>query len=72
MKLFYYQPDGHGPASFFVLAASAEEAAIAVNEKRRQEMSRSLAGGYYWGDADFKADDFTAADAGEVIVNDND
>lgn len=74
MKLFYYIPDGHGSASFFVLAASAEDAAKAVNAKRRAEMDGAKhPDEYYWHDRrfEFTAENFEVAEVGEVIDHPN-
>ena len=74
-KLYAWQPDGHGPQSFFVVAASEQEARAAVTAdiKRRRALPPSSPchlndysiGGW---PANF---DLTVADPGTVISNDN-
>lgn len=32
LKLYAFQPDGHGPKSFYVMAISEENARIAINK----------------------------------------
>jgi len=72
MNLYYYQPDGHGPVSFFVLAESAEKAAEYVNKywKPNPGQTRPSDTYSYYAD-DFVTDDFSVAAVGEVIENDN-
>lgn len=72
MKLFFHIPEGHGSASFFVLADSAEAAASAVNATRRAELdSARYPDPLYWHRHDLRAEDFQAAEVGQVIDHPN-
>ena len=75
MKLYFIQPDGHGPTSYFVLANSPQDAAIAINEARRQYATNAC-GGYFqddWGgDGAIQPADLSVAEVGQVLTNDND
>jgi len=71
--MYSWQPDGHGPRSFFVVAASPEEAAHAVNAYRRVELAKGTWPDYYtYGRDDLKPSDFHVSAPGEVIENNND
>lgn len=74
MKLFYLQPEGHGPTSYFVMAETAEQAAAAINAER-SDWAENGSGGYFsdgWGGAGaVKPSDLKEAALGEVITNDN-
>lgn len=73
MKLFYLQPDGHGPASYYVLEETAEQAAHAINAERARLATRS--GGYFtdgWGGAGaVEPSELKEAACGQVLANDN-
>lgn len=75
MNLFYLRPEGHGSASYYVLAASADAAALAINQERARAAA-SLHGGYFqdgWGgDNAVTPDQLSMASVGEVLTNDND
>lgn len=74
MKLFYLQPDGHGPTSYFVMAETAEEAAGAINAERARWAAEGCGGNYGdgWGGADaVQPSDLAVALPGEVLTNDN-
>lgn len=74
MKLFYLQPDGHGPMSYFVMAETAEEAAKAINAERACWAAEGCRGHYSdgWGGVDaVKPSDLAVAAPGEVLTNDN-
>lgn len=66
MTLFYYQPDGHGPKSFFVMAENEKEADIAI----RSHIKRWFLDDYDSGEYDPAF--LERAQVGEVIQNDND
>jgi hypothetical protein len=68
LKLYYCQPDGHGPLSFYVMAQSAGQAVKAVNEYIR---AHSVGDYETDGRKEFSAVDFHAAVEGEVIINAN-
>lgn len=64
MKLYAFQPDGHGEQSFFVMAESEHEAKGFVDayiEANNPDCDR-------WGTDYYK---MTVLDRGEVIENDN-
>jgi hypothetical protein len=72
MKLFAYQPKGFGPASFFVMAESEDEAKASVEEFVRVQSQQDNVN-------DFSAEGFgtdyyklTVLERGQVIMNDND
>lgn len=80
-QLYAFQPNGHGPSSFFVIAESIEDAVVRVKEyARKNEMysgswhgidrpySRAGIFGYTWTNANFN---LTILNPGEVIDNDN-
>lgn len=72
-QLFYWQPEGYGPYSYFVLAISADEAARLINAWRSVER---LAGRDYGvhiesTKQDLLPEDLKMARPGEVVVNDN-
>jgi hypothetical protein len=72
MQLFYYQPDGHGPVSFYVMAESSEAAAAAVNGYRHKVFANNkYPNTYAYGAYDFQPSHFVAAGPGEVVENDN-
>lgn len=78
MKLYAWQPEGHGPQSFFVVAASQQEAQAAV----AAEIQRCLAlprsdpdhlDPYDVGDDRWAEDHrLTIAEPGKVVMNSND
>jgi hypothetical protein len=74
MKLFYLQPDGHGPTSYFVMAETAEDAAAAINAERASWAVEGCGGKFWdgWGDAGaVKSSELKEAAPGEVLTNDN-
>jgi hypothetical protein len=81
MKLFSWQPQGHGEQSFFVVAENEKEASDAVY-KEIQRLLKLSSDDEYLGDEGFYSDsDFsgwgtdyyklTIAEPGVVIRNDN-
>lgn len=74
MKLFYLQPNWHGPTSFFVMAETADQAADAINAERMRH-AKEHCGGYFqdgWGgDGAVRPCDLSVADVGQVLSNDN-
>lgn len=71
MKLYAFQPNGHGQLSFFVMAQSTDEAFEAVDKHIRTEYTRN---GVYTFEADGWGTDYyvlTVVDSGIVIENDN-
>jgi len=74
LKLYAFQPDGHGPYSFFVMAKSEADAREAIEGWRITEgleKDNYNMGGYYDDDDDYDYE-LTVLKEGEVIVNDND
>lgn len=73
MKLYAWQPRGHGQLSFFVCASSEEEARIAVHKAidvfRAQESWRADYETKGWG-TDYY--DLSVVEPGVVITNCND
>jgi len=66
MKLYAWQPDGHGEKSFFVMAENIVEALEAVLDAIKgldEYYSRGFGTDYYT---------LTVAGPGKVILNDND
>lgn len=75
MRLFYLQPEGHGPTSYFVMAETAEEAAKAISAERARWAAEGCRGHYSdgWGGADaVSPSELGVALPGEVLTNDND
>ena len=71
MKLYAFQPKGHGEASFFTIAKSEEEARKVVNKYVKDNYLKNgkldyRAGG--WG-SDYYT--LTVIEEGKVIENDN-
>lgn len=72
LKLFAFQPKGHGEYSFFVMAKKESEAIEAVEKWAESEY------GSYWRDEYFfggwGTDYYTVKvfDRGQVVINDND
>lgn len=66
-KLYAFQPDGHGPYSFFVMASSLDAAKKAV-ENYIKEQSLSGYDSLGW---DTDCYNITVMNEGEVITNDN-
>lgn len=64
VKLFAWQPQGHGELSFFVAARGEEEAREAVDKYIANEQYR--VGG--WGTDYYE---LTVVEVGQVITNDN-
>lgn len=74
MRLFYLQPNGHGPTSYFVLADSADEAAEAINAERARWAAEGCGGQFWdgWGsDGAITALHLSEAVSGQVVSNDN-
>jgi hypothetical protein len=68
MKLFAWQPTGHGPLSFFVMAEDEASARVAVEAFiQAQGLKGYDVGGWDTGDGY----EFTIAEAGQVLINDN-
>ncbi len=72
MKLYAFQPEGHGEASFFTIAKNEEEAKKAVNKHVEDNYLKN-------GKLDNRADGWgsnyytlTVIEEGDVIENDND
>lgn len=68
MKLYSFQPNGHGQLSFFVMAESKENAIAFVD---KYIMENNLKDRYEtdgWGTDYYEC---TATDAGAVVINDN-
>lgn len=73
MKLFAFQPDGHGEQSMFVMAETEEEAKAIVSEHIEKLVHEKR--GYYENDFDGWGTDYylmTVAGPGQVIMNNND
>ena len=79
-QLYAFQPKGHGPSSFFVIAESVEDALIRVAEY----IAKNEIDYYYWRDLNLPyakvlaankrtngAFNLTTLNPGEVIDNDN-
>ena len=75
MNLYYLQPNGHGPTSYFVMASSPEDAAKAINQERAR-VAAEVNGGYFqdhWGgDGAVSPRQLSVAAAGQVLSSDND
>lgn len=72
MKLFAFQPSGHGQASFFTIAADEEEARRVVDRYVRDKYVEDGKLDYMaigWGTEYYRV---TVVDPGQVIENDND
>jgi len=76
MKLYAWQPKGHGEMSFFVMAGSEEQAKIAVQCRIDAELSKQDEDNYFssmdfsgWG-TDYYG--LTVVTAGVVVMNSND
>jgi hypothetical protein len=66
IKLYAWQPDGHGSLSFFVAAGSEAEARAAIQQHIADEkIDNYECGGW---PSDF---DLIVVDVGEVVTNDN-
>jgi hypothetical protein len=71
MKLYAFQPQGHGEQSFFTIAKSEEEAVKAVEryiEKRYKKSNHFPWEAAGWGTDYYK---MTVLEEGEVVENDN-
>jgi hypothetical protein len=80
-QLYAFQPDGHGPSSFFVMAESIDDALIRI----AQYITKNEIDNYYWRGVNdpYKPSGLTAGtyindsyiltilNPGEVIDNDN-
>ncbi len=66
IKLYVWQPDGHGEYSFFVAAKSKEEATAAIERYRGKDNLHNKSDG--WG-TDYYS--LTVLEVGQVITNDN-
>ena len=69
MKLFAFQPEGHGPCSYFVMAESEKAARAAVRQSIVRRLNASRGDLTHW---DSGRHGCAALDPGEVITNDND
>jgi hypothetical protein len=69
MKLYAFQPSGHGEPSFFVMAEDEAEAVQAVETYIKNEEAKGRVLDYdQWGTDYYQ---MTVLDRGEVIENDN-
>lgn len=68
MKLYAWQPQGHGDPSFFVMAESIEAATAAVEAQIKVDKATYNIDCYGWG-TDYYV--LNIADAGVVLMNDN-
>jgi len=75
VKLYAFQPEGHGPLSYFVMAESEAQARAAVRRYIVDNMNKPKTA-YITGNDLRKWDDgyqqCRVFDVGEVITNDND
>jgi hypothetical protein len=71
LSLWYFKPDGHGPFSFFTIAATARDACAAINAARAEALKRGESS-YCWGEHAFSRGQLKRARRGEVIENNND
>jgi len=65
LKLYAFQPQGHGELSFFTIASSEDEARAAV-DKHIKDTDCAWTNG--WGTDYYK---LTVVEVGQVIENDN-
>ena len=82
MKLYAWQPNGHGEQSFFVLAETEEQARAAVEAKIADLLAKHADDNYFEDDGNYSEMDFsgwgtdyyklTVAGVAEVIMNSND
>lgn len=82
MKLFAWQPNGHGEQSFFVMAETEEQAKTAVEAKIADLLAKNADENYYEDDGLYSEFCFrgwgtdyytlTVADVGDVVMNSND
>jgi hypothetical protein len=77
LRLFAFQPSGHGEPSFFVLASSEDEARKAIDARVAEVYASSEHEPYgydAWKDNSYGPDYYqlTVVSRGEVIENDND
>ena len=75
MKLFAWQPSGHGPYSFFVCAENQADAELAVNSYIKEHLDKN--DGHYLGKFETEAWqngdlNLKVLDALEVVTNCND
>jgi hypothetical protein len=80
LRLYAFQPKGHGQASFFVMAANEEEAIAAIDKFIEEEKAKASDDEF----ADVHLDDYdvdgwktdyyklTVLERGQVVENDND
>lgn len=72
MKLYAWQPVGHGPQSFFVMAETQEDAAKKVIQKTYELVGEGDIWGYKYARLFFSEHwNYTVAEVGEVLTNDN-
>lgn len=69
MNLYAFQPHGHGPRSFFVMAVTEHAAIEFVNEYIKTELAKGNHCDHDGWPHDYK---MTALEMGQVIENDND
>ena len=67
MKLFAFQPRGHGPASFFIMAKSIEGARVRVHDFC-QNQDDEYYYAYYIGNDNYEVLEY---DENIIVVNDN-
>jgi len=78
MKLYAFQPRGHGQLSFFVMAENEADALAAIDaEIAKHQKDRDDYDLMWWSSFDisgWRTDYYklTVADAGQVVTNDND
>jgi len=72
MKLYAYQPDGHGEMSFFTIAESEEKARQVIDKHIKEKYFKD--GKYLYAAGGWETDYYilTVAEVGEVIENHND
>ncbi len=68
MKLYAWQPQGHGDWSFFVMAESLEAATAAVEAQIKADKDRYYINCHGWG-TDYYV--LHIVEAGVVLTNDN-
>lgn len=72
MKLYFYQPDGHGPYSAYVCAPDIETAVRAINAARDFKFEGvKYPDKYSFGNHPFTADNLEEREPGSVVWNAN-
>lgn len=72
MKLYYFQPKGHGPYSYFVMAHDRKEAIHKIMGKMMELEREGIGDWHIPENGGFHPSDLQEARPGEVLVNDND